>query len=134
MTGETGDDVGASSKGHGRRPSCAGARFPLVADAAAHYESFYLKACAPGGGLGVWLRYTVLKPPGAAAAGSLWCTLFEATSGGPVAVRQTFQGPLAEPKGGYIQIGGSRLTPPAGGGGARAGGGSPPRGVWRGRR
>jgi hypothetical protein len=122
MTGETGDDVGASSKGHGRRPPCAEARFPLVADAAAHYESFYLKACAPGGGLGVWLRYTVLKPPGAAAAGSLWCTLFEATSGGPVAIRQTFQGPLAKPEGGYVQIGGSRFTPGEAVGDAEAGG------------
>src|SRR4030095_15183186 len=111
MTGETGDDVGVSSKRHGRRPSCAEARFPLVADAAAHYESFYLKACAPGGGLGVWLRYTVLKPPGAAAAGAPWCTLVEAPPGGRVAVRKASQGRLPEPKGGYIQIGGSRFTP-----------------------
>jgi len=36
-----------------------------VPAAAPHYESFYLKACAPDGGLGLWLRYTVLKPPGA---------------------------------------------------------------------
>jgi hypothetical protein len=114
--------VDVAATGRGRRPSCADARFPRVAKAAPHYESYYLKACAPGGGLGVWLRYTVLKPPGAAPAGSLWCTLFDAASGGPVAVRQTFQGALAEPEGGYIQIDGSRFTPEEAVGGAASAG------------
>ena len=59
------------------------ARFPEAAPEAPHYESLYLKACRPGGGLGVWVRYTVLKPPGAPAAGSLWCTLFDADAPGP---------------------------------------------------
>jgi hypothetical protein len=101
--------MGASTR-RSRSLSCADARFPRVAEAAPHYESFYLKACAPAGGLGVWLRYTVLKPPGAAAAGSLWCTLFDATAG-PVAVKQTFEGRPARPDGGYIRIGDSRFTP-----------------------
>ena len=33
-----------------------GARFPLVAAKAGHYESFYVKACRPGGGQGIWIR------------------------------------------------------------------------------
>jgi hypothetical protein len=69
----------------------------------------------------VWLRYTVLKPPGEPAAGSLWCTLFEAAAGAPVAVKQSFQD-LAAPEGGYIQVGGSRFTPGEVVGGAEAAG------------
>ena len=34
---------------------------------AGHYESFYLKACHPDEPLGVWIRYTVHKRPGARA-------------------------------------------------------------------
>ena len=111
--------MGKASTGRGRRHSCADARFPQVARADPHYESFFLKACAPAGGLGVWLRYTVLKPPGEEAAGSLWCTLFDAAAGGPIAVKQTFQ-ELAEPEGGYVQIGESRFTPGEIVGGAEA--------------
>jgi hypothetical protein len=96
-----------------------------VAGAAPHYESFYLKACAPGGGLGLWLRYTVLKPPDAAAAGALWCTLFDAAAPGPVAVKQSFGGDrLARPPDGYIQIGDSLLTPGQADGSAAAGAGA----------
>jgi hypothetical protein len=115
-----GDDVGASSTGQERRPSCADARFPRVAEAAPHYESFFLKACAPAGGLAVWLRATVLKPPGEAATGALWCSLFDAAADGPVAVRQTLPGRLAVPEGGYLQIGESRFTPGEVVGGAEA--------------
>jgi hypothetical protein len=78
--------------------ACSRARFPEVAVAAGHYESFYLKACAPGGGLGVWLRSTVLKPPGRAASASLWCTLFDAAAVAPVAVKQTFPAELLRPR------------------------------------
>ena len=31
---------------------------------AGHYESFYIKACRPGGGQGIWIRHTVHKRPG----------------------------------------------------------------------
>ena len=55
----------------------ASARFPAVPAAAGHYESFYLKAAHPSQPRGLWLRYTVHKPPGAAATGSLWFTLFD---------------------------------------------------------
>ena len=36
-----------------------GARFPGVPARAGHYESFYIKACRPGGGQGIWIRHTV---------------------------------------------------------------------------
>ncbi len=66
------------------------ARFPAVALAAGHYESFYLKACHPSEPQGVWIRYTVHKRPGEVATGSLWFTLFDRSAGGPRAVKQTF--------------------------------------------
>ena len=55
-----------------------GARFPDVAEKAGHYESFYIKACRPGGGEGIWIRHTVHKRPGAEPKGSIWFTLFDA--------------------------------------------------------
>lgn len=52
------------------------ARFPGVPLEDGHYESFYLKACHPEEPLGVWIRYTVHKRPGARPSGSLWFVLF----------------------------------------------------------
>ena len=117
-------DPGSSPPAGGQAPpDCARARFPEVAAAAPHYESFYLKACAPGGGLGLWLRYTVLKAPGAEPEGALWCTLFDAAAPGPLAVKQALGGNrLARPDGGYVQLGESRLTPDRAAGGATAAG------------
>jgi hypothetical protein len=104
--------VSATSAQRPVGPKCARARFPQVPAAAPHYESFYLKACAPDGGLGLWLRYTVLKPPGAAAAGALWCTLFDTWAPGPAAVKETLPPTrLARPDSGYIQVGESRFAP-----------------------
>src|SRR2546421_8635682 len=57
------------------------ARFPAVPKRAGHYESFYLKACRPEGGLGVWIRYTVHKRPGAEPKGFLWFALFDSDHG-----------------------------------------------------
>ena len=71
------------------------ARFPHVAGGAGHYESFYLKACHPHEPLGVWIRYTVHKRPGAAPTGSLWFTLFDAAAGGPRAQKVTVAAPRA---------------------------------------
>ena len=71
------------------------ARFPAVPVEAGHYESFYLKACHPDGGLGVWIRYTVHKRPGALPNGSLWVTLFDASGEGPRAHKETKPGPVA---------------------------------------
>ena len=39
------------------------ARFPAIARDAGHYESFYIKAARPDGGLGVWIRHTIHKRP-----------------------------------------------------------------------
>jgi hypothetical protein len=88
------------------------ARFPGVSAAAGHYESFYLKACRPGGGLGVWIRYTVLKPPGGPAAGSLWCTLFDRAGPAPAAAKVTLAPEqLRRPAGGYLAVGAAVFEP-----------------------
>jgi len=79
------------------------ARFP---DLAAGYESYYLRACHPDGGLGVWLRYTVHRRPGAPPAGALWCTLFEES--GPTATKVSGLEPAA---GDWIRIGDARIGP-----------------------
>ncbi len=66
------------------------ARFPAMT---AGYESFYLRACHPDGGLGVWVRYTVHRRRGARPAGSLWFTLFEES--GVTATKLTVPDPVA---------------------------------------
>src|SRR5918997_1441453 len=71
------------------------ARFPAVPVEAGHYESFYLKACHPAGGPGVWSRSTVHQRPGALPNGSLWVTLFDASGEGPRAHKETKPGPVA---------------------------------------
>ena len=40
---------------------------------------------------GVWIRHTVLQRPGGAPTGSLWCTVFDADAGPPVAVKETLR-------------------------------------------
>lgn len=87
------------------------ARFPDVAVSAGHYESFYLRAAHPAEALGVWIRYTVHKRPGAEPNGSLWFTLFDgAADGGPVARKVTHPGPRAA---NFIEIDSSRFGPGA---------------------
>jgi hypothetical protein len=86
------------------------ARFPAVPLAAAHYESFYLKACHPDGGLAAWIRYTVHKRPGAPPNGSLWVTLFDASGEGPRAHKATLPGPRAG-GGDWIAVGDARMGP-----------------------
>jgi hypothetical protein len=87
-------------------------RFPTVPPGAGHYESFYLKANDPRGGRAVWLRYTVHKRPGAAAVGSLWCTLFDAAAAAPLAAKATLP-PEALGTGPdhYLHVGASRFAP-----------------------
>jgi hypothetical protein len=84
--------------------------FPVVAQERGHYESFYLRLSHPSEPLGVWIRHTVHKRPGADATGSVWFTLFGAA--GPRASKLTV-GPeeLSVPSGGYIRIGDSSLAP-----------------------
>jgi hypothetical protein len=87
-------------------------RFPHVDARAGHYESFYIKATRPGGGLGVWIRHTVHKRPDAEPAGSLWLTLFDAQAPEPRATKVTLPpGDLSAPEGAFIRIGDSVLEP-----------------------
>lgn len=83
------------------------ARFPTLT---AGYESFYLRAVRPGGGLGVWIRYTVHRRPGHAPSGSLWFTLFDAAADGPTAAKVTLPGPDAG-GGDWIRIGDAAMGP-----------------------
>ncbi len=77
------------------------ARFPAMA---AGYESYYLRACHPDGGLGVWIRYTVHGRPGGRPTGSLWCTLFEES--GPTATKVTVADLAADD---WLRIGGAHI-------------------------
>src|SRR5689334_11521524 len=89
-----------------------GARFPKVAKKAGHYESFYIKACRPGGGQGVWIRHTVHKRPGAEPTASIWFTFFDREAEGPRATKVTV--PTAElsvPAGAWIKVAGAEIGP-----------------------
>jgi hypothetical protein len=89
-----------------------GARFPQVPAKAGHYESFYIKACRPGGGQGVWIRHTVHKRPGADPKGSLWFTLFDRGAPAPRVTKVTVPaGELSAPAGSWISVDGSEIGP-----------------------
>jgi hypothetical protein len=89
-----------------------GARFPRVAGKAGHYESFYVKACRPGGGRGVWIRHTVHKRPGAGPNASIWFVLFDREAPGPRATKATVPGTeLRAPAGSWIRIDGAEIGP-----------------------
>ena len=88
------------------------ARFPEVERGAGHYESLYIKATRPDGGLGVWIRHTVHKRPDAEPTGSIWFTLFDAEAPGPTATKVTYPATeLGASDGAYIEVGGARLEP-----------------------
>jgi hypothetical protein len=92
------------------------ARFAEVAAKAGHYESFYLKACRPDGGQGVWIRHTVHKRPGEEPTGSIWFTLFDREAPAPRATKVTVPASgLMAPAGSWI-----RVSETAGDGAARA--------------
>jgi hypothetical protein len=76
-------------------PDPTEARFTAVPIEAGHYESFYLKACHPEEPIGVWIRYTVHKRPGAPPNGSLWVTLFDGGAQSPRAHKETLPGPTS---------------------------------------
>jgi hypothetical protein len=79
------------------------ARFPDVQPAAGFYESYYLRAAHPSEPLGIWIRYTVHKRPGAKPNGSLWFTLFDGNADGPQATKVTVP-ELEAGSDSYIQI------------------------------
>jgi hypothetical protein len=86
----------------------AEAVFPATRKKAGMYESFYLRAVAPGEPVGVWVRHTVHKRPGERARGSVWCTVFDARKGRPWMHKLTSE-ELSAPGGEWIAIEGSRL-------------------------
>ncbi len=89
-----------------------GARFPGVAAKVGHYESFYAKACEPGGGRGIWIRHTVHKRPGAEANASIWFTFFDRSAGGPRATKVTVAASeLSAPAGSWIRVGDAEIGP-----------------------
>jgi len=86
-------------------------RWPSVGADAGHYESFYLKACRPDGGLGVWIRHTVHKAPGRDSVGSVWFALFDAQAAAPVASKVTAAPEeLGTGPDHYIHVGATRLA------------------------
>jgi hypothetical protein len=88
------------------------ARFPDVAAKAGHYESFYLKACRPDGGRGIWIRHTVHKRPGAEATGSIWFTLFDREAGAPRAAKATVPASrLSVPADGWVRVAAAEIGP-----------------------
>jgi hypothetical protein len=89
------------------------ARFLDVAARAGHYESFYVKACRPDGGVGIWIRHTVHKRPGAEPTGSIWFTLFDRGADGPRATKLTVPGKtgLSVPAGSWIRVADAEIGP-----------------------
>jgi hypothetical protein len=86
------------------------ARFPEIASGAGHYESFYIKACRPGGGEALWIRHTVHKRPDEEPSASLWLTHFDADEAGPRATKITYPASeLSVPTGAYIKVGEATL-------------------------
>ncbi len=89
-----------------------GARFPRVAAKAGHYESFYVKACRPGGGQGIWIRHTVHKRPGAEPNASIWFVLFDREAEGPRATKLTVSAAqLSAPAGSWVKIDKAEIGP-----------------------
>jgi hypothetical protein len=89
-----------------------GARFPKVAAKAGHYESFYVKACQPGGGRGIWIRHTVHKRPGAEPNASIWFVLFDREAEAPLATKVTVPASeLSAPQGSWIKVAGAEIGP-----------------------
>ncbi|HET7574813.1 MAG TPA: hypothetical protein VFJ99_06835, partial [Solirubrobacterales bacterium] len=88
------------------------ARFPAVAAKAGHYESFYVKACEPGGGRGIWIRHTVHKRPGAEPKGSIWFVLFDRSAPAPHATKVTVPAAdLEAPAGSWIRVADAEIGP-----------------------
>jgi hypothetical protein len=89
-----------------------GGRFPKVAAKAGHYESFYIKACRPGGGQGIWIRHTVHKRPGAEPNASIWFVLFDRDTEGPRATKVTVPAAqLSAPAGSWIRVDQAEIGP-----------------------
>jgi hypothetical protein len=83
---------------------------PRFAGLRAGYESYYLRAAHPDGGLGFWLRYTARVAPGEHPVGSLWFTLFDGAAASPTASKLTAGPPRSGgPSGPWIEIAGATM-------------------------
>jgi len=78
--------------------------FPSVAKRVGMYESFYVRAVSPYEPVGVWIRNTVHKAPGARPKGSVWCTVFDARGGRPYMHKLTSE-ELRAPHDDWIAVG-----------------------------
>jgi hypothetical protein len=88
------------------------ARYPEVAAKVGHYESFYIKACRPDGGQGVWIRHTVHKRPGAEPNASIWFVFFDRDAAAPRATKVTVPASeLSVPVAGWIGVDGAEVGP-----------------------
>jgi hypothetical protein len=94
------------------------ARLEARAAMSGRYESYYLRAVDPAAPRGVWIRHTVLERPGGAPAGSLWCTVWDAAAGPPVAVKET---PGVATAGDWLEIAEAHFGPERVSGSATAG-------------
>jgi hypothetical protein len=84
--------------------------FPMASARAGMYESFFLRAFSPREPLGLWIRYTVHKPPGEEPRGSLWFTRFDARAARPVQQKLTTP-ELSVPEDAWIAVDGAELGP-----------------------
>jgi hypothetical protein len=88
------------------------ARFGEVAAKAGHYESFYVKACRPDGGVGIWIRHTVHKRPREEPTGSIWFTLFDRDAAAPRAIKLTVPASqVTSPSGSWIRVADAEIGP-----------------------
>ncbi len=88
------------------------ARYVDVAAKRGHYESFYVKACEPGGGRGVWIRHTVHKRPGAEPNASIWFCFFDRDAAAPRATKVTVpSAELSVPAGSWIRVADAEIGP-----------------------
>jgi hypothetical protein len=88
------------------------ARYADVAAKRGHYESFYVKACEPGGGRGVWIRHTVHKRPGAEPNASIWFCWFDRSAPAPRATKVTVPAAeLSAPAGSWIRVADAEIGP-----------------------
>ena len=91
------------------RPAMSAPVFPRTGTRG-HYESYYLRAVDPRRRAASGSATRCCRRPGGAPAGSLWCTVWDARAGPPVAVKST---PGLATAGDWLEIAGARFGPGA---------------------
>lgn len=82
----------------------------MAAPGRGHYESYFVEAVAPGGGRGLWLRFTAERQPGGPTTGALWAAYVDGPDESVVAVRCAGL-PLHTGNGAWIRCGVSTFSP-----------------------